>query len=227
MPPKGGVAGAIGGHTHHQIAGAGVLGNDRGRTSRAREPAATDPGPPNGPCTPADHSRHSPGTAEAAAHRGALRGPARRPVALGMQSRVVAAALRTLCEPPSYLGNAVHAYRGAGTRSKPDLGAIAGHPDLIWARQADAQAVSPAGGDAPTVFTAAPRARPGRHLRVSASPRAGGAADGLIDGFVQRANQIGASHDAAHFQASIVQLTTDTAASTDSEFPGQRADRGR
>jgi iron complex transport system substrate-binding protein len=32
--------------------------------------------------------------------------------------------------------------------------------------------------------------------------------DGLINGFTQRATQIGASHDAAHFQASIVQLTT-------------------
>jgi iron complex transport system substrate-binding protein len=34
--------------------------------------------------------------------------------------------------------------------------------------------------------------------------------DGLINGFTQRATQIGASHDSAHFQASVVQLTTNS-----------------
>jgi iron complex transport system substrate-binding protein len=32
--------------------------------------------------------------------------------------------------------------------------------------------------------------------------------DALISGFAQRAKQVGANHDATHFQASIVQLTT-------------------
>ena len=45
---------------------------------------------------------------------------------------------------------------------------------------------------------------------VGAATARGGAVDGLINGFTQRATQIGASHDAAHFQASVVQLTANS-----------------
>ncbi|ETB32085.1 Fe3+-citrate ABC transporter substrate-binding protein, partial [Mycobacterium avium subsp. hominissuis 10-4249] len=41
----------------------------------------------------------------------------------------------------------------------------------------------------------------------AATARAG-AVDGLLSGFSQRAGDVGARHDASHFQASIVQLTT-------------------
>ena len=95
-----------------QIAGAGVLGNDR-RTdeSCAREPVAADPGPPT-------RSAHNPAgfnpdTVQVPAE------PQRIVVlsgdqldalcALGLQSRVVAAALPDGSpSQPSYLGNAVH-----------------------------------------------------------------------------------------------------------------------
>ena len=47
-------------------------------------------------------------------------------------------------------------------------------------------------------------------MAVGAATARGAAADALINGFATRADQIGASHDAAHFQASVVQLTEKT-----------------
>jgi iron complex transport system substrate-binding protein len=200
-----------------QIAGAGVLGNDR-RTdeSCARQPAPADPGPPARPAH--NPAGVNPDTVQVSAE------PQRIVVlagdqldalcALGLQSRVVAAALPDdSSSQPSYLGNAVHGLPGAGTRSKPDLGAIkAVHPDLILGSQGLTPKLYPElAAIAATVFTAAPGAAWEENLRgVGAATARSAAADGLIDGFVQRANQIGASHDAAHFQASIVQLTTDS-----------------
>jgi len=134
--------------------------------------------------------------------------------ALGLQSRVVAAALPDGSpSQPSYLGNAVHGLPGVGTRTKPDLGGIvAAHPDLILGSQGLTPKLYPQlAAIAPTVFTAAPGAAWEDNLRgVGAATARSGAVDGLIIGFAQRANQIGATHDAAHYQASIVQLTTNT-----------------
>jgi len=134
--------------------------------------------------------------------------------ALGLQSRVVAAALPdgSTSQPP-YLGNAVHGLPGVGTRSNPDLKAIAAvHPDLILGSVALTPKLYPQlAAIAPTVFTAAPGAAWEDNLRgVGAATARGAAVDALITGFSQRATQIGATHDAAHFQASIVQLTTNT-----------------
>ncbi len=194
-----------------------MLGNDR-RTdeSCAREPAGADPGPP----TRLAHNAAgvNPDTVQVPVE------PQRIVVlsgdqldalcALGLQSRVVAAALPDgSSSQPSYLGNAAHGLPGVGTRTKPDVGAVAAaHPDLILGSQGlTPKLYSQLAAIAPTVFTAAPGAAWEDNLRgVGAATARGAAAAGLIDGFVQRANQIGASHDAAHFQASIVQLTTDT-----------------
>jgi iron complex transport system substrate-binding protein len=114
---------------------------------------------------------------------------------------------------PSYLGGAVHGLPGVGTRSKPDLGGIAAaHPDLILGSQGLTPGLYPKlAAIAPTVFTAAPGAAWEDNLRaVGAATARGAAMEGLINGFAERAGQVGASHDAAHFQASIVQLTTST-----------------
>ena len=131
--------------------------------------------------------------------------------ALGLQSRVIAAALPDgSSSQPSYLGDAVHALPGVGTRSNPDLRGIAAlHPDLILGSVALTPRMYPKlAAIAPTVFTGAPGAAWEDNLRiVGAATARSGAVDGLIDGFTQRAGQIGASHDAAHFQASVVQLT--------------------
>ena len=134
--------------------------------------------------------------------------------ALGLQSRVVAAALPDgSSSQPSYLGNAVHGLPGVGTRTKPDLGGIAAaHPDLILGSQGLTPKLYPQlAAIAPTVFTATPGVAWEDNLRgVGAATARGAAVDGLINGFSQWATQIGATHDAAHYQASIVQLTTDT-----------------
>ena len=86
------------------------------------------------------------------------------------------------------------------------------HPDLILGSQGLTPKLYPQlAAIAPTVFTAAPGAAWEDNLRgVGAATARAGSADGLINSFAQRASQIGATHDAAHFQASIVQLTTDT-----------------
>lgn len=200
-----------------QIAGAGVLGNDRRPDeSCARDAAAADPGPP---------TRQARNAAGVTPDTVAVPAEPKRIVvlsgdqldalcALGLQSRVVAAALPDgSSAQPSYLGGAVHGLPGVGTRTNPDLAGIAAaHPDLILGSQGLTPKLYPQlAAIAPTVFTAAPGAAWRDNLRgVGAATARGGAADALIDGFAQRATHIGTTHDASHFQASIVQLTTDT-----------------
>jgi iron complex transport system substrate-binding protein len=107
----------------------------------------------------------------------------------------------------------VHGLPGVGTRTNPDLhGIAAAHPDLILGSQGLTPKLYPQlAAIAPTVFTAAPGAAWEDNLRgVGAATARGAAVDGLIAGFAQRATQIGATHDASHFQASIVQLTATT-----------------
>lgn len=134
--------------------------------------------------------------------------------ALGLQSRIVAAALpEGSSAQPSYLGTVVHDVPPAGDRNAPDLSAIeAADPDLILG----SAALTPgAFGDlsaiAPTVFTGQPGAAWRDTLRaVGAATGRAGAADDLIAGFEDAARKAGAENDAAHFQASVVQLTEDT-----------------
>ncbi len=105
----------------------------------------------------------------------------------------------------------MHGLPSAGTRSSPDLSAIAAaHPDLILGSQGLTPTLYPQlAAIAPTVFTAAPGVAWQDNLRgVGAATSRGDAVDALISGFAQRAKQVGANHDATHFQASIVQLTT-------------------
>lgn len=200
-----------------QIAGAGVLGNDR----RPDESCAPDPAPADaGPSTRTAHNAGgvSPDTVQVPAE------PRRIVVlsgdqldalcALGLQSRVVAAALPDgSSNQPSYLGATVHGLPGVGTRTRPDLGGIAAaHPDLILGSQGLTPTLYPQlAAIAPTVFTGAPGAAWEENLRgVGIATARGAAVDGLINGFTQRADQIAATHDTAHYQASIVRLTTST-----------------
>jgi len=198
-----------------QVAGAGVLGNDRqSNESCARDTAAADPGPPTRQAHNAVGVTPDVVRVPAEAQRiVVLAGDQLDALcALGLQSRVVAAALPDgSSSQPSYLGNAVHGLPGVGTRSNPDLNGIAAaRPDLILGSQGLTPKLYPQlAAIAPTVFTAAPGAAWQDNLRaVGAATARGAAVDGLINGFTQRATQIGANHDAAHFQASVVQLTT-------------------
>lgn len=199
-----------------QIAGAGVLGNNRRPDdSCAKDAAAPDPGPPTRPAhnaegvtpdvvqVPSDPQRI---VVLAGGQLDAL-------CALGLQSRVVGAALPDGSSgQPSYLGNAVHGLPGVGTRGTPDLNAIkAARPDLILGSVALTKLYPQLAAIAPTVFTGAPGAAWQDNLRaIGAAVARGAAVDGLLSGFAERAAQVGAKHDAAHFQASIVQLTDQT-----------------
>ena len=78
--------------------------------------------------------------------------------ALGLQSRIVAAALPDGSDSqPSYLGTVVHDLPAVGTRSEPDLEAIrAAEPDLILGSEAlTPDAYPELSAIAPTVFTGA------------------------------------------------------------------------
>jgi iron complex transport system substrate-binding protein len=200
-----------------QIAGAGVLGNQRRPDdSCAPQPAEPDPGP--SPRTAHNAAGVQPDVAQVPDD------PQRIVVlsgdqldalcALGLQSRIVAAALPDgSSDQPSYLGTVVHQLPGAGSRSSPDLGAIrAAKPDLILGSQAlTPKLYSALAAIAPTVFTGPPGAAWADNLRgVGAATARSGAADGVVDAFTTKAHDDGAAHDAAHYQVSIVQFTENT-----------------
>ena len=200
-----------------QIAGAGVLGNDRKPDEAcARDAAPADPGPATRQVRNAAGVNPDVERVPAEAQRiVVLSGDQLDALcALGLQSRVVAAAVPDDSSgQPSYLGAGVHGVPGAGTWAHPDLGRIAAsHPDLILGSQGSTPALYPQlAAIAPTVFTGPPGAAWQDNLRaVGAATARGGAVDGLIGAFEQRASQVGATHDATHVQASVVQLT-DTA----------------
>jgi iron complex transport system substrate-binding protein len=134
--------------------------------------------------------------------------------ALGLQSRIVAAALPDGSNSqPSYLGKVVHDVPGAGSRSQPDMQAIkAANPDLILGSAAlTPDAYPQLTAIAPTVFTGPPGAKWEDNLRtVGAATGRLDAANGLVDGFEKDADKTGADNDATHFQASVVQFTDTT-----------------
>jgi iron complex transport system substrate-binding protein len=200
-----------------QVAGAGVLGNQRRPDeSCAPQPAQPDPGPPTRTAHNAAGVR--PDVAEVRADPQrivVLSGDALDGLcALGLQSRMVAAALPDgSSSQPSYLGTVVHRLPGVGPRNAPDLSGIkASKPDLILGSQGLTPQLYPAlKAIAPTVFTAAPGAAWEDNLRgVGAATGRADAAGTLINDFTTKAHDTGAAHDAAHYQASIVQFTEHT-----------------
>jgi iron complex transport system substrate-binding protein len=207
-----------------RIAGAGVLGNQR----RPDESCAPDPLPVDPGEGDRDVRHAEGGTVVRAEPRKivALSGDQLDALcALGLQSRIVAAALPDGSDSqPSYLGAVVHDLPAVGTRSAPDLDAIrAAQPDLILGSQVlTPDAYPELSAIAPTVFTGAAGADWEDALRtVGAATWRSGAANGLIDDFTAAADKTGADNDAPHFQASVVQLTDNTlrAFGPDS-FPG-------
>ncbi|CAN5435574.1 ABC transporter substrate-binding protein [soil metagenome] len=198
-----------------KVAGAGVLGNDRRPDeSCAAEPAALDPGGPTRPVgsgtsrgdidVPADPQRI---VVLSGDQLDAL-------CALGLQSRIVAAALPDGSDSqPWYLGTVIHNLPPVGRRSAPDAAGIAAaRPDLILGSEVlTPQDYGQFLAIAPTVFTGAAGADWQGTLRaVGAATGRAGAADGLIADFTDRAKQSGVAADAGHYQASVVQLTANT-----------------
>jgi iron complex transport system substrate-binding protein len=196
-----------------RVAGAAVLGNQRRPDdSCAADPTPVDPGEGD------REVRHAAGSTVVRAEPQkivVLSGDQLDALcALGLQSRIVAAALPDGSDSqPSYLGAVIHDVPAVGSRSAPDLGAIrALQPDLILGSESlTPDAYAKLSAVAPTVFTGAPGAGWKDTLRtVGAATWRGDAANGLIDGFAAAAAKTGADNDAAHFQASVVQLTDTT-----------------
>ena len=209
-PPPAATGGLVTSTT--KIAGAGVLGNQRRPDeSCAPEPAGLDPEPP----PPVRHAAGETAVAADPQRIIVLAGDQLDALcALGLQSRIVAAALPDgSSSQPSYLGTVIHQVPGAGTRSAPDFAAIAAaKPDLILGSAGlTPEAYPKLATIAPTVFTDAPGAKWQDNLRTigAATGRAEAAAD-LIGAFTDRARQTGIADDAPHFQASVVQFTDST-----------------
>ncbi|WNG89397.1 iron-siderophore ABC transporter substrate-binding protein [Mycobacterium sp. ITM-2016-00317] len=205
-----------------RIASAGVLGNDRRPDeSCAPEPARLDDGPPEREVRNATGHGVTPPIPETTQVRA---DPQRIVVlsgdqldalcALGLQSRIVAAALPDGSDAqPAYLGAVVHDLPGAGSRSEPDLDAIrAAEPDLILGSVALTPQDHPElAGIAPTVFTGPGGAAWKDTLRtVGAATGRARAADEVIEEFDRAADRTGQDNDATHFQASVVQFTDTT-----------------
>lgn len=192
-----------------KIASAGVLGNQRRPDeSCAPAPAALDPAPP----APVRHAAGETAVAPDPMRIVALAGDELDALcALGLQSRIVAAALPDGADAqPSYLGTVVHDVAPVGTRTNPDLAAVAAaRPDLILGSAAlTPQAHAALSAIAPTVFTAAQGADWQRNLElVGLATGRADAARALLAGFADQARQAGQANDATHFQASVVQLT--------------------
>lgn len=205
-----------------RIAGAGVLGNDRRPDeSCASDPAPLEDGPPEREVpNPTAHGVEPPLPESALVPAD----PQRIVVlsgdqldalcALGLQSRIVAAALPGGSEEqPSYLGTVIHDLPAAGHRTDPDLAAIRdADPDLILGTVAlTPQAYPELSEIAPTVFTGSPGAAWQETLRtVGAATGRPAAADVLIEKFDEAAERTRNEHDTTHFQVSVVQFTGDT-----------------
>lgn len=195
------------------VAGAGVLGNDRRPDeSCAAEPAQPDPGPPM-------RSAHNAAEVEPA-NVEVHEEPERIVVlagdqldtlcALGLQSRVVGAAVPDgSANQPSYLGAVLHGVPTVGSRSNPDVEAVAElHPDLILGAQGLTPGYAELAAIAPTVFTEAPGAAWEDNVRaVGAATARSGAADQVLEKFSAGAAETGEISDATHFQVSVVALT--------------------
>ncbi|HKV21525.1 MAG TPA: ABC transporter substrate-binding protein, partial [Mycobacterium sp.] len=175
-----------------RIAGAGVLGNQRRPDdSCAAAPAPVDPGGGD------REVRHAAGSTVVRAEPQkivVLSGDQLDALcALGLQSRIVAAALPDGSDAqPSYLGGVIHDLPAAGTRSSPDLGKIrAAQPDLILGSEAlTPDAYQELSAIAPTVFTGAPGAAWKDSLRtVGAATWRADAANGLVEGFTAAADK--------------------------------------
>ena len=192
-----------------KIASAGVLGNQRRPDeSCAPEPARLDEPAPG----PLRHAAGETATVADPQRIVVLAGDELDALcALGLQSRVVAAALPDGAQAqPSYLGTVIHDVPAVGSRSAPDLtGIAAARPDLILGSAAlTPESYPELAAIAPTVFTAAPGAGWQDNLRlVGAATSRAGAAGELLAGFADQARQAGEANDATHFQASVVQLT--------------------
>ena len=197
-----------------KIAGAGVLGNQR-RPDESCAPAPLPADPDDSPTRPVRHAAGETVVNTEPQRIVVLAGDQLDTLcALGLQSRVVAAALPDGSDSqPSYLGTVIHDLPAVGTRSTPDMDAIrAANPDLILGSQAlTPDAYPELSAIAPTVFTGAPGAAWEDDLRtVGAATGRTDAANGLVDGFIAAADKTGVDNDAAHFQASVVQFTDTT-----------------
>jgi len=195
-----------------KVASAGVLGNQRRPDeSCAPEPASMDANPQ----TPVRHAAGETSTAGDPQRIVVLAGDELDALcALGLQARIVGAALPDGADTqPSYLGTVIHDLPSMGTRSAPDLAAIAAtKPDLILGSESLIRTAYPdLAKIAPTVFTGSPGADWGENLLlVGAATGRGDAARRLLAGFDEQARTAGLANDAPHFQASVVQLTEST-----------------
>lgn len=197
-----------------EVAGADVLGNQR----RPDESCPAEPAPPEFEGVIRVDSGAERGEVDVAADPQRIVALSADQLdalcALGLQSRVVAAATATAeGGQPSYLGTVLHDVPAVGAQDNPDRAAISDvHPDLILGSTALQHGSYGEFADiAPTVFTGAPGADWRDNLRaVGAATGRTEAAAQLVENFDNAARDTGVAVDATHFQVSVLQFTEDS-----------------
>ncbi|OZE87992.1 transporter [Rhodococcus sp. 15-649-1-2] len=200
------------------IAGAGVVGNDRDTVGLCPAPAPLDPTGIDGDTRPVGHSE---GITDVPAD------PMRVVVldaasldatcALGVWERVVGAApldpdFRGDGDQELYLGTGITQIPSVGAVGSPDIDAIAGlSPDLIIGADSLGPDMYEALGDiAPTVFTSTDQGWKGAFLQSAAALGRGGTAFDELARFTADAEQVGRDVNAQQTQASVVRFLPDS-----------------
>ncbi|WP_243636880.1 ABC transporter substrate-binding protein [Rhodococcus sp. Eu-32] len=200
------------------IAGAGVVGNNRPTTGLCPATAPLDPTGIEGSVRPVGHSE---GISEIPAD------PMRIVVldaaaldatcALGVWERVVGAStldpdFRGDGDQELYLGTGIAEIPGVGTVGSPDLDAIAGlNPDLIiGADSLGTETYRSLSGIAPTVFTSSDSGWKGTFLQSAAALGRGQTGFDELARFTADAEQVGRDVNATQTQASVVRFLPDS-----------------
>lgn len=201
-----------------EVAGAGVVGNDRDVTGLCSEPTPVDPAGVEGSVRPVGHAE---GISEVPAD------PMRivtldvasldASCAVGVWERVVGAAtpnpdFRGDGDQELYLGTGISEIPSVGTVGAPDIDAIAGlSPDLIiGAETLGSAAYDELSAIAPTVFTSSGVGWKDTFLQSAAALGRGQSAFDELARFSDDARQVGVEVNASQTQASVVRFLADS-----------------
>jgi len=212
------------------VAGAGVVGNDRPTAGLCPQTAPLDPAGVEGSVRPIGHSE---GISEVPADpkRVVVLSPASLDAtcALGMWERVIGASsldpdFRGDGDQELYLGPGIAEIPSVGTVGAPDIDAIAAlKPDLILgADTLGAESYGALSDIAPTVLTSSEDGWKGTFLQSAAALGRGNTAFDELARFTADAEQVGRDVNATQSQASVIRFLPDSVVTdSPSSFAGQ------
>lgn len=212
------------------VAGAGVVGNNRETVGLCPEAAPVDPTGVEGSTRPVGHAE---GISDVPADPTRIvvldRAALDASCALGLWERVVGASpldpdFRGDGDQELYLGTGISEIPSVGPLGSPDVDAIAAlSPDLIiGADSLGSETYDSLSDIAPTVFTTSDDGWKGTFLQSSAAMGRGGTAFEELARFSADAEQVGRDVSATQTQASVIRFLPDSAVTEGSEsFAGE------